>query len=490
MLKHFIGGKWIDPTVSQGFEKINPCDGTVQTVIGSGTYEQVTDAVTAARKAQPAWRAMGRVKRAEILAKTLPMLKEKLSQFAVTISNETGKHLNESSAEVYESLHMMEYTVAQGRANCGQWLPSEIPERDIAIIRKPKGVVAVISPWNFPMAIGGFWCSAPALLEGNAVVWKPSEHTPVIAEEVCKMYAEAGLPDGLLNLVQGTGSTGADLVKSDVNHICFTGSRDVGQYIRRICAENWGKTCSLETGSKSAVIVFGDADIDFAVSACIPSAFKTTGQRCVSAGRILIERKHYKNFSEAFVEAAKKITWGSPYSDPRPFYGPLITEQQLYRVLRYNAMVPKNQVLLNGEFQQSVDGTPSTGYYISPHVYQTPWGAEQYLHEEVFGPHVAIVPFDDVEEAIHIFNDTPYGLSLGVITNDVRKARQCREGCDYGMAYWNNGCVGAESHVPFGGVKASGYGGASAAGTFDTTSHRVAWSMNFSENVNFPQGLK
>jgi aldehyde dehydrogenase (NAD+) len=303
------------------------------------------------------------------------------------------------------------------------------------------------------------------------------------------MYAEAGLPDGVLNLVQGEGMTGAALVKSGVNHICFTGSKDVGQYIRRVCAETWGKTCSLETGSKSAVIVFGDADIDFAVSACIPSAFKTTGQRCVSAGRILIERKLYKPFCEAFTEAAKKITWGSPFADPAPFYGPIISEQQLYRVVRYNEMVSLEHVLLRGEFKCEPNENNNFGNYISPHVYAMPWSDAAYLHEEVFGPHVAIVPFDDAEEAIRIFNDTPYGLSMGVITNDARKARRCREECEYGMAYWNNGCIGAESHVAFGGVKASGYGGASAAGTFDTTSHRVAWTSNYGE-VSFPQGLK
>ena len=487
MLKNYINGVWgVSADASSG-EKIDPCTGESQSTYCIATTAEVAFAVRAAKEAQVAWRAMGRVRRAEILAKTLPTLQKNAEAFARIISEETGKHLNESMAEVLESLHMMEYTVAQGRADSGRWLPSEIPERDVAIIRKPKGVVAVISPWNFPMAIGGFWCAAPALLEGNAVVWKPSEHTPKIAEEVCKMYIEAGLPAGVLNLVQGGGTTGAELGRSDVNHICFTGSRDVGQYVRRVCAETWGKTCSLETGSKAAVIVFGDADIDFAVSACIPSAFKTTGQRGVSAGRLLVEPKLYKPFCEAFVEAAKKITWGSPFADPAPFYGPIITESQLCRVLRYNEMVPKKQVLLQGEFQGEVK--EKVGNFISPHVYACPWGDEKYLHEEVFGPHVAIVPFDDVTEAVHMFNDTPYGLSMGVITNDARAARRCREECDYGMAYWNNGCIGAESHIPFGGVKASGYGGASAAGTFDTTSHRVSWSSNYGE-VSFPQGLK
>jgi aldehyde dehydrogenase (NAD+) len=488
MQKHFINGQWIGNTNSAK-QKICPCTGEVMDAYCVGTPEEVQLAVDAASKAQKNWRAMGRVKRAEILANTLSILKRDIAVFQKAISLETGKSLNESLAEVYESIHMMEYTVARGRSDAGRWLPSEIPDRDIAIIRKPKGVVAVISPWNFPMAIGGFWCAAPALLEGNAVVWKPSEHTPMIAWLVCKMYAEAGLPDGVLNLVQGDGTTGAALVKSDVNHICFTGSKDIGQYIRRICAEGWGKTCSLETGSKSAVIVFGDADIDFAVNACIPSAFKTTGQRCVSAGRILIERKLYKSFSEAFTEAAKKITWGSPFSTPAPFYGPIITEAQLYRVLRYNEMVDPKHVLLRGEFKGEPNENNLYGNYVSPHVYAMSWGDAPYLHEEVFGPHVAVVPFDETEEAIEIFNDTPYGLSLGIITNDARKARLCREQCDYGMAYWNNGCIGAESHVPFGGVKASGYGGASASGTFDTTSHQVAWSSNFGE-VSFPQGLK
>lgn len=489
MLKHFIGGKWYASSSEIVGVKIDPSTGLEQSTYSVGGPEEVTDAIGIAHQAQQRWRAIGRVKRSEILAAAIPLLKAKAKEFADCISKETGKHQNEAMAEVLESLHMLEYTVAQGRANCGQWLPSEIPDRDIAIIRKPKGVVVVISPWNFPMAIGGFWCAAPALLEGNAVVWKPSEQTPMIAELVCKMYADAGLPAGVLNLVQGDGSTGATLVKADVDHICFTGSRDVGQYIRRVCAETWGKTCSLETGSKSGVIVFGDADIDFAVSACIPSAFKTTGQRCVSAGRILIDRCHYKRFLEAFTEEAKKITWGGPFDKDTPFYGPIITESQMFRVLRYNEMVPKEKVVLRGEFQGDPLTDGPAGFFLSPHIYQTTWDNSPYLHEEVFGPHVAIVPFDTTEDAIEIFNDTPYGLSLGIITNDARKARQCREGCDYGMAYWNNGCIGAESHVPFKGLKASGYGGAHAAGTFDTTSHQVAWTSNYGE-VGFPQGLK
>lgn len=490
-LGHFIDGVWERPESCDVLQKFNPCTGKENYLVSVGTKATVEAAVTAAKQAQPKWRAMGRVRRADVLSAALPILKNRVSLFANTISQETGKNYNEAVAEVFESIHMLEYTVSQGRAECGQWLPSELPERDIAMIKKPKGVVAVISPWNFPMAIGGFWCAAPALLEGNAVVWKPSEHTAFIAEMVVKLYEEAGLPRGLLNLVQGGRTTGAELVKSDVNHICFTGSRDAGQYVRRVCAETWGKTCSLETGSKSAVIVFGDADIDFAVNACIPSAFKTTGQRCVSAGRLLVQRDRFGDFADAFVAAAKKITWGDPLKIPEggpAYYGPIITKEQMHRVLRYNQMVPASNVLLEGKCED-LDG----GYYMSPHVYKIEHNLATarapFLYEEVFGPHVAIIPFESVDQAIEIYNDTPYGLSMGVVTNDARKARACRDGCDYGMAYWNNGCVGAESHVPFGGVKASGYGGGSAAGTFDATSHKVAWSSNYGE-VGFPQGLK
>jgi aldehyde dehydrogenase (NAD+) len=485
-MKNFIDGNWTDPKNGESLSKFDPCTGKEAYKVPNSTREDVEAAVYAAKARQPAWRAKGRVRRAEVLSDVVAALKNNVDLFTKLISLETGKHQNEAKAEVLESLHMLEYTVAQGRAECGQWLPSELPERDIAIIRKPKGVVGIISPWNFPMAIGGFWCAAPALLEGNAVVWKPSENTALVAEAVVKMYAEAGLPPGLLNLVHGGGVTGADLVKEDVDHICFTGSRDVGQYIRRVCAETWGKTCSLETGSKSAVIVFSDADVDFAVNACIPSAFKTTGQRCVSAGRLLVQRDRWGSFVDAFVAAARKITWGNPFQENAPYYGPLITEKQMHRVLRYNQMTLKH-ALLEGKCEE-MDG----GYYMSPHIYKAEWdnlALAVPLREEVFGPHVAIIPFDTVDEAINIYNDTPYGLSLGVITPDAVKARQCREGCEYGMAYWNNGCVGAESHVPFGGVKASGYGGASAAGTFDTTSHKVAWSSNYGE-IGFPQGLK
>jgi len=262
-------------------------------------------------------------------------------------------------------------------------------------LRKPKGVVAIISPWNFPLAIGAFWCAAPALVEGNTVVIKPSEDAPLSTELAVKAYQEAGIPAGVLNLVHGDGEVGDVLARNpEVDHICFTGSAEVGQHIRRVCADSWHKTCSCELGSKSAVIVFEDANFHLGVSAGIASAFKLSGQRCVSAGRILIQRSIYDSFCESFAGYAAQVSPGKPFdteatkmkesqsffsfgenkssfTPPSPntlaYMGPLINEQQFNRVLKFNQLVredPEAEVLVDAKHS-------CPGYFVSPMVYKT-----------------------------------------------------------------------------------------------------------------------
>jgi aldehyde dehydrogenase (NAD+) len=214
-------------------------------------------------------------------------------------------------------------------------------ERECYSITKPKGVIAVIAPWNFPFAIASAWTSAPAILEGNVVILKPSEDAPLTGQLIKDLYDEADFPEGVFNLIQGDGETGKFLIKDDqVDHICFTGSVETGKYIRNICANSEHTTCSCEMGSKSAVIVFEDANFDLAINSCLNSAFKLSGQRCVSAGRLLIQRTIFEKFKEQFLEEVKKIKVGDPFLVYQDFcIGPIINESQMHRVMKYNDLV-------------------------------------------------------------------------------------------------------------------------------------------------------
>ena len=472
------------------FSSLNPCTEDVLGDFPQSTNQEVDKAVKSARDATFLWKSLSRIQRAEYILKLCNVLEKKIDYVAEHISLETGKSLNESKAEAVEALHMAQYCFGKGREPCGEIVSSELSERDSYVIRKPKGVVAIVAPWNFPFAIGGFWCAAPALLEGNTVVFKPSELTPIVGQITAELYEEAGFPNGVFNMVHGDGDVGAALVSHDgVDHIAFTGSVEVGRFIRRKCAEG-EKTCTCEMGSKSAVIVFEDCDLDLAVSACLNSAFKLSGQRCVSSGRLIIQRSILEEFKNKFLAAVKKIWVGNPFeSAPSSSvsFGPLISKAQMERVEKFNQMVREDSDAFVLFDQPNIS---TKGYFLNPFVYQSEWADKPYLKQEVFGPHVALVPFNDLDDAVRIYNDTPYGLALGCITNDFKIMRCVKNTCDAGMIYFNLGSVGAESHLPFTGVKMSGNGGSSAAGTFDNVVHKVAVSVNYANYLNFPQGLK
>ena len=290
----------------------------------------------------------------------------------------------------------------------------------------------------------------------------------------------------MFNLIHGGADVGDRLARNDnVDHICFTGSAEVGQHIRRVCAESWHKTCSCEMGSKSAVIVFDDANFDLAVSASLASSFKLSGQRCVSAGRLIVQRGIYDKFVDKFIHYVNQIKGGHPFEQNPAYMGPLINEQQFNHVSKYNQLVredPEAEVVVDASHDRP-------GYFISPMVYKTEWRDVPYLKNEVFGPHVAIIPFDTIDDAVRIYNDTDYGLAVGVVTEDFKKARICRDTCDFGMCYWNGGSIAAESHLAFGGVKKSGNGYPSAARTVRAVTHEVSWTVNHDDKLSFPQGM-
>lgn len=478
----------------QVFEAINPATEEVYGVFPVTSQDEVKQAVDAARAAQTAWSRESRVKRAEYFDNLVQLLKRDHDLLQQIISLETGKNLNESHAEVLEAIHMCQVVAASGRQPFGEVVASELPTKDVRVFRKPRGVVAVISPWNFPLAIGSFWSSAPAIVEGNTVVHKPSELTPMVNSLVAKLYQEASFPAGVYNLIHGAGDTGSSLVRSDVDVILFTGSAEVGQDIRRHCADTFNKTCSIECGSKSATMIFDDADLELAVDAAIASAFKLSGQRCVSSGRILVQRNILHQFNFFFLERVDKIQVAGPTDGQalidagNMVYGPLISGEQLEKVLAFNEMV--NQCQDATVLRKGSKIPDSKGYFLTPHVYQCEWGDKPFLKQEVFGPHVALVPFDDLEDAIRIYNDTEYGLSLAVVSDDFRVHREVVERCTAGMIYINGSSVGAESHVPFSSWKKSGYG-ASASATWKAVTHTTTVTTNFEKGkIQFAQGMK
>ncbi len=487
--RHQINGRWLTPA-GGSFESPNPANmAEAIGVFPRGSREEVEQAVAAARAAYPGWRRSSRVRRAELFDNLAQLVKRDTDALAELMARECGKVVTECRAEVVEGLHMIQYVFGTGRLPMGEVLSSEIPEKDAFMRRKPWGVVAVITPWNFPFAVP-LWMLGPSLVEGNTVVFKPSEDTPAIGQRLIELFEEAGFPPGVVNLVHGDGETGEALVRhAGVNVVLFTGSYDVGHRIQELSTQHFDRIVACEMGSKSAVIVCQDAKLDLAVTCSLISAFKTTGQRCVSAGRILVHEKLIDRFAEKLVASAKRLRIGNPL-DGRNFCGPLIHRGAVAKVQSYNDLAKKEggQVLLEGG--AITDADHAAGCYMSPFIYRMAHRPGiRCIREEVFGPNLAVIPFRDNEHAAAIYNDTDYGLSLAVITENYRAMRFFRDECDYGMGYVNLPCIGAEVHLPFGGVKKSGNGHPSAAGLIETVTHKTAWTVNHAEEVKMAQGL-
>jgi len=504
--QNYINGEFRRVTAGDKFYKINPSTEEALGEFPNTHKQEVAVAVDSAREAFNKWRKVSRLQRAEYFNTVANIVERRKDEIAKIISLETGKNYNESIAEVNEALHMAQFAFGSGRTPIGEAVASELPEKDSYMLRKPKGVIAIVSPFNFPVAIGAFWCAAPAIVEGNTVVLKPSEDAPMSSQICAEIFDEAGLPAGVFNVIHGDGTVGNELIHRRVDHVCFTGSAEVGMHIRKVCAESWHKTSSCEMGSKSAVMVFEDANFELAIQSAIASAFKLSGQRCVSSGRMIVHRSILKKFADEFVKRAKELKTDNPFvmrygTSGTPdamcweieqvnedmFYGPIVNLQGLEKVQKFNDLVSKDkdvQILLKGERLNK------KGFFMSPMVYISEWDDKPFLKQEVFGPHVSIIPFDTIDEAIEIYNDTEYGLAVGVVTEDFKKARKCRDECDFGMCYWNGGSIAAESHLAFGGVKKSGNGFPSAARTYRAVTHEISWTVNHADDLMFPQGMK
>lgn len=488
---NFIGGKWRQGVAGITFEKRSPSN--LDDIIGvfpDSNSKDAEQAVEAARKAFPAWRSLSLITRGEFIDRFTQIVKADLEGLARLMAREMGKSINECRADVTEGIHMAQHFFGRARMPYGDVVSSEIAEKDSFMLRHPKGVVAVIAPWNFPFAIP-VWLVIPSLFAGNTVVFKPAEDTPLSGQKLVEYFEQAGLPAGALNLIQGEGSRAGWplVVHPEVEVILFTGSYEVGAKIKEAVAKDWRKMAACEMGGKNAIIVFNDANLEMAANACVISAFKTSGQRCTAASRLLVQDNILKAFTARFLELAERVNIGDPL-DAKTFMGPVINQAAVDKILSYNELAVKEGARVLKKGGRLKGGIYDKGYFLSPFIYTMEHNPDsRVLREEVFGPHAAIIPFHSIDDAIRIHNDCDYGLSMSVITEDYRKAARVRDECQYGVGYHNLPCIGAEVHLPFGGVKKSGTGLPSATTLLDVVSHRTAWSVNNAQEIKLAQGL-
>jgi aldehyde dehydrogenase (NAD+) len=336
---------------------------------------------------------------------------------------------------------------------------------------------------------------AVALVEGNTVVFKPAEQTPKCADVIAQLFADAGLPDGVFNMVHGFGDAGNAIVESEpVETVLFTGSAEVGHKIADAVGGVSGKRAACEMGGKNAIVITEAADMDTAVHSAVMSSFKTTGQRCVSSERLIVHTDVYEEFKERFVDIASKVAVGDPLSEDT-FMGPLIEDEHRDKVSRYNELARDEGVnVLVDRTELDAEEVPDgheDGHWIGPFVYEAdPDEPLRCTHEEVFGPHVALMEYDgDIERAVAIQNDTDYGLAGAIVSEDYRQINYYRDHAELGLAYGNLPCIGAEVQLPFGGVKKSGNGYPSAREIIEAVTDRTAWTLNNSKDIQMAQGL-
>ena len=486
--KNYIRGAFVDGTSGDRFESRNPAN--VDEVLGTFPLSSETDvnnAIHAAQESYNSWRRLSRIKRGEYFDEFVQLLKKDREEISRLVTKECGKGIVEGRADVTEGIHMVQYVFGTVRMPHGEVIDSEIPEKDAFMRRKPKGVVAAITPWNFPFAIP-LWLICPSVVEGNTVILKPSRETACTANKIAEYAHKTGFPPGVINVIHG--GCGNLLVKHpDTRVVLFVGSNDVGSEIKKIVAGFHDKMCACEMGGKNALIVLDDANLNIAVNAAIISAFKTSGQRCTSASRLIVHEKVLSEFEKRFVETAKRLRIGNPL-DEDVFMGPVINQSATEKIARYNEMAKKEGAMV------LLDGGRLTGEHYKKVIFCLPlciaWKTIQravYSMKRFLGPHVAIIPVKDIDGAIEVHNDTDYGLSCAVITEDFRKARRIRDDCEYGLGYVNLPTIGAEVHLPFGGVKKSGTGLPSASTLIDVVTHRTAWTVNHAMEIKMAQGL-
>ena len=455
---NFIDGEWVESSTGQTFENRNPADG--RDVIGifqrSGKAD-VDAAVDAARHAFLKWRLVPAPRRAEIIFRAAEMLAERKEDYARDMTREMGKILKETRGDVQEAVDTAYYMAGEGRRLFGPTTPSELPNKFAMAVRQPLGVCSMITPWNFPMAIPS-WKLLPALVCGNTCVIKPAQDTPLSTFNLVRVLADAGVPRGVVNIVTGFGSeAGAPLLEHpEVRAVSFTGSTAVGRTIGTTAAKSF-KHCSLELGGKNPMIVLDDANLELAVEGALWGAFGTTGQRCTATSRIIVEKGVYRAFLTRLVERARKLRVGNGLDETTDM-GPAINERQLQTDLEYVASGQNEGAKLECGGHRLEQGDYRWGWFMEPTVFGDVDPKMRIAQEEIFGPVVSVIRSENFDDAVLIANNIEYGLSSSIYTRDVNRAFTAMRDLYAGITYINAPTIGAEVHLPFGGVKATGNG--------------------------------
>ncbi len=456
--RSFINGSWIDSTSGKTAPNINPAN--TNDIIGTielASRDEARSAVEAAYNAVRGWKRTPAPARGRIVAKAARLMEERREELAAAITREEGKTLAEAHGEVSRAINVVEYCAGESRRMVGETIPSELPANFAYTIKEPLGVVACITPWNFPIAIPA-WKIAPALVAGNTVVFKPATLTPLTATLMTEIFIEAGLPKGVLNLVLGSGSEAGDEI---VNHpaikaISFTGSTETGLKLYAQVAPR-GVKLQAEMGGKNPVVVLEDCDMELAVESTAQGAFGSTGQRCTATSRAVVIDKIADEFVQKIVERAKSFRLG-PGDDANTDIGPSVDESQFNTVLKYMGIGREDgaELLCGGNRATGVG--LENGYFVEPTVFDRVTPDMRIAQEEIFGPVLSILRVKDFDEAMLVANDSQYGLSSSVFTNDTNMVYRFVDEIESGMTHINSPTTGGEAHIPFGGVKNTGLG--------------------------------
>ena len=454
LVKNYIGGRWVEGRSGQTFETSNPATlEVIAPVVRSGTQD-VADAVAAAKSAYSAWRLTPAPRRGELLFKLALILTERKDDLARLMTQEMGKTVAETRGDVQEAIDMAYYMGGEGRRLKGYTAPVEMPNKFGMALRDSVGIVGLITPWNFPVAVPS-WKMLPALVEGNTVVWKPSEDTPASSAMFVQAFIDAGFPAGVVNLVLGYGDAGAALTEHpDVRILSFTGSTTTGLAVYSKAAA-LGKKVTLEMGGKNAIIVLDDANLDLAVDAITWSAYGTTGQRCTACSRLIVQSGIRPKLTEALLAKAKTLVVGDGLKEGVTV-GPLVNQKALDKVSAYMDVARQDgaDLLIGG----GRDTQAGPGYFFQPTLFGGVTPAMRIAREEIFGPVLSMIEVGSLEEAVQVNNDSAYGLSSSIFTENVNKAFQAIRDLTTGIVYINHGTTGAEIQFPFGGTRGTGNG--------------------------------
>ncbi len=456
--QNFINGKWIDAKSGRSFENRNPANwDEVIGIFPKSGKEDVDEAVKAARSAFEKWRLVPAPKRGDIMRKVGDIMVARKEELAREMTREMGKVLAETRGDVQEGIDTAYYASSEGRRLFGHTVPSELANKFAMAIRVPIGVGGIITPWNFPMAIPT-WKIFPAVLSGNTVVFKPATDTPKTATTLVEIMMEAGIPEGVVNIVHGGGSEVGNAITAhpDIDLISFTGSTAVGKQIQRDASETL-KRVSLELGGKNAQIVMDDADLDLALDGVLWGAFGTTGQRCTATSRLILHEKIYDKFMSMLVDRTKKLRLGDGLLATTDV-GPCVNESQRKTVHSYVEVGQKEGAKLVAGGSIAAGNGLSKGWFHEPTIFADVLPEMRIAKEEIFGPVLSVLRAKSLEESISILNNTVYGLSSSVYTRDVNKAFVAIRDIKAGITYINVPTIGAEAHLPFGGVKQTGNG--------------------------------